>query len=428
MLARIVANPVRGCLLIASTAVIVGLVPEMPSIYLGGFFWNVEDLLSIALLGQAIYRPPSFHRWKGSHLLFALMAVFTVMVFASLARGLMILPLKTVLNEFRPWLFPIATTYYFASVRITEEQILKIGKVVQLAGACLILTAVVRYGLIATGHSAGAWVDDDPNGVVRPLPSGAAIFMACSSIYLWYRLKSENVSRLGLAVTFLLPLAVIGLQHRSVWISVAGMVTLAIATGSAVQDKARKFVLTLVICVIGLLTLAPNSGPSQSLIQSVVTSSGKKSTSTWREEGWIELLKPSFVGDPINYWIGKPMGTGYRRKLPQGKVWIDVHPHNQYVAEILRCGIIGMASFVLFIIVLFIQLWNTGPRGRILAIIQVGLLLYWMAYTFDEPQAFFIGLGLRHLFDFNQRKSEAKELRLESAEDSVELTPQYVPA
>ncbi len=421
---RAVSNVVLGSVLIGSTAIITIFYPQIPSISAGSFNWNIEDVISIALLCQLFLRPPSWRQWKGAHGLSVFFALFAIMVTVSLVRGLMVFPLRIVLNESRSWVFPLATIIYFSVVRASRAQIEKIGVAVEWIAFIMVVAAMARYAL----HMSA-----DPGVIKRPVASGNAIFMACSAIYLWYRLATTKVSLVGKIAAASLPFVVILMQHRSVWISFGAMLLLVALFGLSIKQKGRRFIALGFIALLALVLMAPRSSLVKDLSTSVETSTGSHSTAEWREESWQELLSPSLMGPPINYVVGKPTGEGFFRKLftpGLPPAYVDVGPHDLYVLLILRSGLIGLVGFVGFMLTLIFKLWNKGLEGRVLAIIQVGLLFYWLPYVFDEPQAFFVGLGLRLLLGLSEEGS-AKDAPLEEPdlerEISVALEPSPVP-
>jgi O-antigen ligase len=406
---RLSQFPVLAAALITTTPIMIIFVATTPGFQFGGLNIYYEDIVSLVLLSQAAYRIPTLKKWNGAHALYALFAIFTIMILVSVLRGAMAIPIKTVIVETRTWLFPVSTIYYFTSVKLTREQFDKVGTVIEWSCLILVLITVFRYGLLATGHVI-QFSDADTEEVHRPVPSGTAMFMASSVLFIWYRIATGKASIAGKLCATILPLLVVALQHRSVWSAFIVMLLLAVFFGGEIRKRARIFVAFCAALLLALVVFAPDSGEAKSLQTSVATSHGSDSTIGWREQSWTALLQPSFVGAPINYVVGKPMGASFRRKLTLGKnsYWTEVSPHNNYVIQVLRIGLVGLSAFIGFMSLLLFRLWRMNTdESKILAFISLGVMFYWVAYVFDEPQGFYIALGLRLLIGFTPQELAA---------------------
>jgi len=379
--------------LLISTTITAALNGEAGTNFrFGGFKVDFTDVVCIGLILRTLAHPPTPSTFRNSKaiywLLFALTALFTI----GYCRGLSVVSLKQVTNESRRIIFAMSVTWYIASLPPNKEVAIRLTKVGFLFAIALMFIAAARYlHLIPQPQN----LSDPTLEVSRLLPSQNACFMASCLILMWGLLAEGRLERQWKWMLIALPIFVVILQHRSVWIQMIVMMCVC-AIG---ERRFRKW--TVAWCSIGLAAalamavFAPSSGLAQSLVTSVRTTSGEHSTANWREEGWKQLLAPKFIGDTENYVIGKPAGTGflrYIRGLP-----IDAEPHNCFVLIILRAGYLGLAIFILMCLLLLWHLWMRGSFGRALAVSVMGLLGYFVAYSFDEPQAFIIGLALYYL-------------------------------
>ncbi len=431
LLLRVSEFPVLAAGLIAATPIFtIFLGNATPGFEFAGLNIYYEDIVTVVLMLQVLYRIPTLQRWKNAHFLYIMFGIFTAFVLYSILRGVQSFPIKKVIIETRMWLFPISTIYYFTSVRLTRKQLEKIGTVIEWASLALIVITLIRYGLLATGHLT-SFSDTDSEDVHRPVPAGTAMFMASCAMYLWYRIVKGKASAIGKFAGAVLPFLVVLVQHRSVWSAFAVMLILAYVFGIEMRGKARNFVAICACGLVALVLFAPNSGPVKSLSTSVATTSGESSTYEWRQQGWRELLKPSYVGNTLNYTIGMPMGNGFWRRLTVGKdtYFTGVAPHNLFVMIILRCGGIGLIAFVGFMLVsLFRLILTKDLEYRVLAIISMGVIVYWWAYVFDEPQGFFLALGIRLLIGLTDEPERIRDESILSLGEKSEQSAIAEPA
>jgi len=422
--------PVFAAALITGTPILIIFVSTTPGFEFAGLNLYYEDLVTFILFAQILYRLPTLQRWKNCHFLYLVLGVFTIMVLVSVIRGFMTVPAKTVMNEIRTWLFPISTIYYFTSVKLTRSQLDKIGVVIEWACFIIISITVFRLGLLATGRAI-QFSDADTAAVHRPVPAGTAMFMCSSAIYIWYRIAKGKATRVGKFAGAILPFLVIYLQHRSVWSAFGVIIVLVLLFGQELRSRATNFIIICTCGLVALVLLAPDSGPVKSLSESIETSHGENTTLGWREQSWTELLQPAFIGDTMNYVIGKPMGGSLRRRLTFGKntYFTDVAPHNLYVLLIIRCGFIGLFAFIIFMVVSFFRLFATKDlECKVLSFISAGVMFYWIAYTFDEPQGFYLALGIRLLIGLTDEPKSLGAGSVKSLDENPEQSALPEPA
>ncbi|HWD41478.1 MAG TPA: hypothetical protein VG944_21720 [Fimbriimonas sp.] len=395
----IVLTEAAGALLILSSAVIVAFVVN-PQITIAGFNWSVQDLTSIALITRMIFRPPQISKLGASKPIVFFLVVLTGAILGSTVRGAIVgYSLKEVVADLRSFMFPIATIWFMAFARPSPKLLRAVIHQTIAAATILFFISVYRYGLIAAGHPPPSQADGQyamyekgAEPIYRVLYSQDAIFMANSTILLWYLSSRKQAPKWMRYFSFMFPAMVIYLQHRSVWIALGIMTLLTAAFGGSVNRIARKVVIGCAAALLIVLIGFPHSKMSSSLFSSANHMSGNDTTLAWREQSWQSLMEPSYVGSLENYIVGRPMGTGERRVV-NGR-FVEVEAHNLFVTVFTKTGFLGMLSFIFMMLILLVKLWRLGGFARTMAICQCGLLTYWWAYSFDEPQAFLVGVGI----------------------------------
>src|SRR6185312_15841880 len=108
---------------------------------------------------------------------------------------------------------------------------------------------------------------------------------------------------------------------------------------------------TATLAAIVVLALAMYGNRAQGLVGEGAFAQSATNTGTWdwRVQGWEELL---FGQDqePLSIAFGKSMGAGFLRFEPSANLFINVQPHDEYVQEYLRVGIIGLAILMTFLL------------------------------------------------------------------------------
>jgi peptidoglycan/LPS O-acetylase OafA/YrhL len=115
------------------------------------------------------------------------------------------------------------------------------------------------------------------------------------------------------------------------------------------------------------------------------------STWMWRVNGWLSLLQGD-DGNTATVLIGKSMGSGFWRVDPQTGSVATVQAHNEYVADYLRVGSIGLCLLLSLFIRPLTMLWRYTkidpseiyPSTSAWAVLIIVLLVYSITYSIDE--------------------------------------------
>ena len=152
---------------------------------------------------------------------------------------------------------------------------------------------------------------------------------------------------------------------------------------------------------------------SNSLEHSVEEAGSEKSTFMWRMQSAFELLNGWAHDGPLALLVGKPFGSGYERYVKaQNDAKVNVNPHNYYVLTILRGGSIGLLAMLLVYLIAIRKFMaeKTFDGGvvepRLLAVLLIGQMLFYMTYQAPEIQFVLIGLALTLSTSMANRKAK----------------------
>jgi O-antigen ligase len=216
----------------------------------------------------------------------------------------------------------------------------------------------------------------------------------------------------------LLALAVLVLQHRSVW--VASFVPAMLAFVVVRQSQAKLAGRLAVIAALTAIVLGPLlvSGKLSTATTSVAESAEKATSTTsgtfvGRVEGWEALLKQWSASGPRTWAMGNPYGSGYKRTIEQaGGRDITYAPHNYFVQLLLRTGVIGLLAFLALqwrLLKGAIRLAG-APHAAMTGYAMIGLLvsnlLFDFPYSPNYLHGLFTGMILGLLLQYERRERE----------------------
>jgi hypothetical protein len=315
---------------------------------------------------------------------------FFLLVVIHILRGMAQYEVQLAASSARP-------TFYFASALIFGSTI-QIGRLARpllatfvCAGLALALLAVPFWLADGLGNSSQFVVHDGQLVTARPIvATGALVILEAAILAAALRWPTSRVARW---ITGICAVAVVLLQHRTVWLA-AGVVLCVLAghvlRTSRQSTASRTFAgIGLACLVLPVLIVAfVSTGP---LVQSVEEVTAQHSTFQWRTEGWEDLIRShDSVGDIVT---GTGAGSSYERLVNGERV--SATAHDGYIEVLLRTGAIGLV----LLCGIFFTVWH---RRRVIAeklaipMIAVVLLLaaqliFNVAYWLDGPQGLLLG-------------------------------------
>lgn len=310
---------------------------------------------------------------------------------AAVVRGLESYPLQLVFNSSRPWLYSLAVLTYGSSIAWTRERFAWLRQAWSVAAALLLGIGVVWFAL----NSLGIATYSIYQGTFRFLPAAGALFLAQAALL---NLTDPSPSRNRRLLLGLLFLAVLVLQHRTVWLC-----TLICLLTLPLIDRRRggRVAFGMSLVGIGALTLSPLLFPSF-LLDSLEKSLTTTNTFLWRLDGWEQLLSRERFPDFISVLFGQPMGTGYERVIDQGIV--TANPHNNYIQALLDVGMVGSIAYLLILLSSFFN-WRRGRQEQDNAVLLLSLagVVYGGSYFIPYSSALVFSVGLSLLLSRKAR-------------------------
>ncbi|MEU5547919.1 hypothetical protein AB0G85_37375 [Streptomyces sioyaensis] len=145
-------------------------------------------------------------------------------------------------------------------------------------------------------------------------------------------------------------------------------------------------------------------------------------TLVWRADGWLELLPQ--LRTPLDWLIGLPFGTGYKRVMDG--ILVSLSPHNYFVQLLLRLGLIGVCALT----VLYAAVWRSAAAqsdasndtsksssapGLLFRLLICGQLVFCVADPLFPEQAMILGLLIVSTRPRPALESNAPAIRLSSS-------------
>lgn len=301
-------------------------------------------LYRILLMGQFKYLSPLW----GIYGLLLFYGLFTGLESFGTAAGV----------DFRYLFYYWSGGLYFMSFSYTQALLDKIIKYWLIMCSFLLLIVYFRFvaELLHLPISA-TWISADSGDIrFRVINSGQAYLLCISIIMLFSRYLITNQIKPSKIMVTLFIIAVIGVQHRSVW--AATLFALVSATLLPGIKSTKLLGNLFTIGLLGLILLIPliYLGYADNLIAMVSKSANRAQDLTSgtfgdRVKGWQYMLQYWLDNSFTNQLFGDPFGGGYAK--------MRSFPHNFTIQNLLRVGIVGTIVFYCFYLQLLTKLYLT---------------------------------------------------------------------
>jgi hypothetical protein len=358
-----------------------------------------QDLVFLLLGTCAIgrfFRNPKNDLWS-----------FTWMVIGAVWLALFVIGLvkyKTVAGvEFRPFYYFWAAAAYFASFSYKEEMLPDVWRMLKWGATALLVIACYRWAADAVGFSSVNWGVLVGASPFRVLNSAHAHFLASVLMVLLIRYGAGQTTRADGYLTIALALAVLLLQHRTVWVLIFIAVAVAIYRDPATRKRIALPFLLGGIAVLLMITMGFMSGALDTVFAALQRSveeafKGDGSTLSWRLQSWEELLKNWAADDPHVNMFGYPFGHGWERYVADLKHSTNYSPHSFYVQLLLRGGIVAFILMFGVYLTALLKLKIFEIRSDVfsslsLFVILFGQLVYCVTYGPGYMQGVFLGMS-----------------------------------
>lgn len=302
--------------------------------------------------------------------------------------------------DFRSFFYYWSGTLYFMTFAYTEEML---ERVVQYwVFLCSVLLFLVYFRFVAEALHlpiSATWIAADPTGVsFRVINAGQTYLLCVAMIMLFMRFIKGLGSKITHVLIVMFVVAIIALQHRSVWAATffAGF-SLLLLPGVNISKYLGKI---SILCVIGFVFLGPFlfSGHATQFTSSISDSAERAkdlSSGTFgdRVKGWKMILNYWGDQDITNQLLGDPFGGGYAGS-PRS-------PHNFFFHSLLRTGLVGNLLLIfLYSGVLLRLYWKIGrdqPQSvypSLFFALIVGQLAYYIPYSPQAEHGILLGVAI----------------------------------
>jgi hypothetical protein len=384
-----------GALLVLGLLVFLEAFPHISlSIMVGSVNVGPQDMLLVVIATAAtarIIRAGSLTTPQRLLLLLGLLVCWAVV------RGVSPFGLPAAVNEARRSLRFVFVALYFSTVEPRREVLTRLGWIWISAALALTGLTLARWGANSLGLVGGVFGD---GGSLRVVPADSTLLIAQGAI-LAFPMYAE---RRGVALRYVAPallVAVVILQHRTVWIAASIGLAYLLYRERALAKRLFS-VLLVATAILGGLLFTVFAGSEEVVSEQLATSAQSTGTFEWRVEGWAALLGETVDAGLDHVAIGRPFGTGWTRRMSTGNS-VEVSPHNYYIEALLRVGVLGL---ILFCLLYASALRGTSRLGRFrvaatgslmtpntLHVALLMQLVYYIAYAPDMAQAMLLGVG-----------------------------------
>ncbi len=399
LLALLVRYPLLGVGLALLTAVVEAWLPFMPAIEIGVKVFP-QDFVYLLIGGAAALRLLPRGHWPAPLLLWL---GFGALLLGSFALG--VVGFGTAAGvDFRGSFYFWVAGLYLASFELDARFGRGLVRLWLLAALAVLGSALFRWTASALGlEIAAQWSDWSGAGVrFRVITAQATLVMAVGLLLIAHHRAAGRPLKGWEWLALPLGLAVLVLQHRSVWAATLAGFALIFYVERA--RRGRLLGAVLLAAVVGGVALAPLLGGE--VADAVVSQVGSSATAAVSTESgtfvgrvlsWRELLG-QYVGlGPRGWLVGAPFGTGYSRVV-EG-MHVEYSPHNQYVQFLLRVGALGTGLWLAAYALVLRRLRATPalpaalPAGIVWMLVATQLVFF-IPYQAYHVQGLLLGVAL----------------------------------
>lgn len=367
-----------------------------PQAGVGGLHLSIGDLVSFCLIAAGVIRTVQRTRTLSG---VRIVGFIYLLLFAfSLARGFAENGFIVASNESRGMLGELLAFLYFMDADVSEGAIRRYVKIYVGYGIILcLITVLAAMGLpvggIAISYASAAGIG------TRYIPADTTGAIATSWIFLLavYQYRKRGLIMQVLPVVLLV--FAIYLRHRTVWVLLLGCCFLMPFFDVRLFRQILPMAL-LATVAIGGLAIFGNTHMAGADESDFENSASNASTWEWRVNGWKELFFDE-TETPAVALIGKSLGSGYWRIDPDTHMSVTVAPHNEFMQNYVRVGIIGAICMMTFLIRPVFLLWRASswdrltvyPSVPVWGLVSFAMVSFCITYSLNEHQLALVGIA-----------------------------------
>jgi hypothetical protein len=363
----------------------------------GAFNIYPEDAIFAALFLAAALRLSVGRKLVAEHLPWLLFGIATA---ASFVIGSQFYGLKPAGVEYRSIFYVVAGGLYCGSFRLRSDGLKQFVSLwLWTAGALLILASFRWMAELADLAICSQWAGVGGANPIRVLNANQALFLSQAFLVTLY-LYRHTAAKFALACfSGALLLAVILLEHRSVWVATA-----AACGVLAWREKAWKKFMTAVLLAAFIalpvyFLLSNYAGTVSASLRSSVEEpfDPAHSTIAWRTELWQQYIFEFIALNGAQTWFGTGFGNPATYDVEGNSV--SNAPHNYFVYALNRAGVLGLVTLILAYGMLLYRVRGRSGSWDYLGLfltITASQLVFFMAYAPSFEQGLVSGaiLGL----------------------------------
>lgn len=347
--------PAIGLVFVAFSLFTLWEVPNPPALVnLVGAQIYAVDLITLAMFVVSILRFRRVSDCLGKAL-FAWLGLGGLLVF-SLLRGIDEFGLQASINEARAFIWVYLAASWAFSVDWSQ---LKFDRFSLFLGYCLIGVAVYHAAVYGLGNASSVVESGGLRQTGRLLVSTQALALALCAVPLLIGTLWQS-RRFGRVSAWLMLIAVVISQHRSVWAGVGSGLLAVLLFSHSSHAKARVWLISALGALILLILWQAEA--FQTITSDLFASATDSRTIEARTSSWVQLVDQSFAMGSFEVLFGQAFGSGYIRVEPNGLV-TTYAPHNWYVSLFLRVGILGLALWLNVLISLTSRARRDSPSA-----------------------------------------------------------------
>lgn len=329
----------------------------------------------------------------------AAIAALAALALFSVARGA-VEDFARSINEFRLMFYFLSGALYFVTVEPTREFLERVTRIFYAAALLTLTGTIILWAASFSGASLpDLWTDPYEHGF-RVVHGTHALLLAqaCLIALPAWRLRARGNRVFERYLVLLLIPAVFVLQWKVVWILFLGGLALVGARDLALG---RKLLIPLVVvAMVSLFILPAVFGVSDVSLVESLSERTNPGTFLWRVEGWDALLESNGPQSISEFFFGAPYGRGWERIVDEQER--TTQPHNFYLDNFLRHGLLGVALLVLVYIWAIRRLMTGRDYGSVSGMASPGMwgvllvtqLVFFVTFSAGAEQGVIAGIGL----------------------------------
>lgn len=397
-----------GLIMVSALFMIETLIPGLPSVSLGIQLY-LPDFVTLFLGGAGVLRllfarprPKILPTW------YVFLAVISVsFVFGFSGYGV------TAGTAVRTYFYAVAVASYFMTFPVEPANVNRLLSTLAWLGATMLIVVLARWVVVLVPIGAllppGGRFASSEASQLRVIASEQAIVLAqVLVVLLFFGLSTGTTRRLRVLLPLIF-IAVLILQHRSVWLAaLAGIFARFMLPAQGRRPVGQLLALMLATLVIALpvaLSGRLNAEGAQ-IAQSADRAVGMTDTSQARLETWKFILDSWRAGGLRTIVLGQPFGTPMDRVLTTrtgDQVRASFSAHNYYLQTLFNTGLVGVGASVSVFLWLLVRLYRLigdaqyTPTASPLFLLLLTQLAYYVPYGIHYLQFVVVGVAAAYV-------------------------------